>query len=46
MKKKYTVIYDEILKKYVLWEIHRNYMLEITRGYKYECIKRMNKLNG
>ena len=46
MKNKYEIIYDDILKTFVLWEIHRNYMIEKHRGYKWECIKKKAKLNG
>lgn len=30
---------DKYLGKYIVWEIHRNYMVARFKGYKYECIK-------
>lgn len=35
--KKYKIEKDPILKCYIVWEIHRNYIIEVFRGYKYEC---------
>ena len=46
MKIKYVIEKDEILKTYILWEVHRNYRVDRFKGYKYECLKRMAKLNG
>ena len=28
---------DKYLNKYVVWEIHRNYMINLYSGYKYQC---------
>lgn len=46
MKLRYEIQKDPILKKYIVWEMHRNYMVEKFRGYKYECIRKKKKLDG
>lgn len=46
--KKYRIEKDPILKCYIVWEIHRNYIVEVFRGYKYQCkefIKNEKKIN-
>ena len=37
MKKKYIIDKDIYLNKYIIWEVHRNYMVDIFKGYKYQC---------
>lgn len=28
---------DRYINKYIVWEIHRNYMVDRFKGYKYQC---------
>lgn len=29
--------------KYIVWEIHRNYRVELYRGFKYQCEEYINE---
>ena len=33
----YQIEKDKVLKKYVVWEVHKNIKIEKFRGYKYQC---------
>ena len=35
---------DIILNKYIVWEVHRNYMVEKFRGNKKQCKEWMNNV--
>lgn len=37
MKKKYIIDKDIYLNKYIVWKVHRNYMVDVFKGYKYQC---------
>lgn len=37
------LVKDEYLKKYVVWEVHRNYQIEKFRGFKYQCEEWLNE---
>ena len=39
---KYIIEKDRVLSKYIVWEKHRNYMIERFRGFKYECKRWLN----
>ena len=34
---KYEIEKDKILKCFIVWEVHRNYKVEVFRGLKREC---------
>lgn len=39
---KYLISKEKELNTYIVWEKHRNYMVEVYRGFKYECKKWLN----
>lgn len=39
---KYEIEKDIILNKYIVWEVHRNYMVEKFRGNKKQCKEYIN----
>ena len=34
---KYVIEKDKILNCYIVWEVHKNYMIDRFRGLKKEC---------
>lgn len=46
MKVRYEIEKDKVLNKYILWEIHRNYMVERCRGFKYQCLNKKKSLKN
>lgn len=44
MKIRYEIEKDKALNKYILWEVHRNYMVERCRGFKYQCLNKKKSL--
>ena len=43
MKNKYEIEKDPYLNIYIVWEIHRNYRVDIFKGFKYECEEWLNE---
>ena len=39
----YKIEKDKILGKYIVWEVHKNYMIDRFRGYKYQCEEWLKK---
>lgn len=41
---KYEIEKDLYKGKYILWEVHPNYKVELFNGYKYECQNELKKI--
>lgn len=43
---KYIIEKDNVLNKYVVWEKHRNYLVMVYSGYKYQCVDYIKYIVG
>ncbi len=43
---KYSIEKDNVLNKYVVWEKHRNYLVMVYSGYKYQCVDYIKYIVG